>query len=178
VGAVVPSLLIASGAHTHAYALLSLARPRGNDQMQYRRKLAEQLQAAMAAVGMAHIDINTPVDALSGGYQRRLALALQLVRLPSLLLMDEPLAGALACSPTLTDPNLTLPPPTPHRYRDRNANRPLSPRTPSLPYPTLPPRTQPYCPKPHSNLPLTASYKRLVSQLAHCQKPAPQNALG
>ena len=69
-------------------------RPRGNDQMAYRRSLAEQLQAAMAAVGMAHIDMSTPVDALSGGYQRRLALALQLVRLPSLLLMDEPLAGA------------------------------------------------------------------------------------
>jgi ABC-type multidrug transport system ATPase subunit len=50
-------------------------------------------QGALTSVGMAHIPLDTKIDSLSGGYQRRLALALQIVRMPSLLLLDEPLAG-------------------------------------------------------------------------------------
>ena len=46
------------------------------------------------AVGMAHMDLGRDPSTLSDGYKRRLALAVQLLRKPDLLLLDEPLAGA------------------------------------------------------------------------------------
>lgn len=61
--------------------------------LQLKGLLASRLQKALTSVGMQGIPLDKDPHSLSGGYKRRLALAIQLVQIPDLLILDEPLAG-------------------------------------------------------------------------------------
>ena len=52
-----------------------------------------QILHALKSVGLDHLSLDTAPHSLSGGQQRRLALSVQLIRKPYLLLLDEPTAG-------------------------------------------------------------------------------------
>jgi energy-coupling factor transport system ATP-binding protein len=54
---------------------------------------SDRVRQVLSEVGLEHLSLATPPNALSGGQQRRLAFAVQLIRQPHLLLLDEPTAG-------------------------------------------------------------------------------------
>lgn len=58
-----------------------------------RRLGSERLEAVLGQVGLQGVSLQQAPERLSGGQQRRLALAVQLLRDPKVLLLDEPTAG-------------------------------------------------------------------------------------
>lgn len=54
---------------------------------------SDRLREVMAQVGLSEISLQASPHDLSGGQQRRLGIAVQLIRQPHILLLDEPTAG-------------------------------------------------------------------------------------
>lgn len=72
---------------------LTFGWPRQKGGPMIKELLGLRLQKAISSVGLSRIALDRNPHSLSGGYKRRLALAIQLVQSPTLLLLDEPLAG-------------------------------------------------------------------------------------
>ena len=53
----------------------------------------KNIDIVLKKVGLSGINLTQPPEQMSGGQQRRLAVAVQLMRNPTILLLDEPTAG-------------------------------------------------------------------------------------
>ena len=66
----------------------------GNELKIGHKSLREKnIHRVLKKVGLSDINLTQPPEQLSGGQQRRLAVAVQLMRNPTILLLDEPTAG-------------------------------------------------------------------------------------